>query len=77
MKLADILLLGLTLAFLIIGVDQTIVLGFSEGYWAFMLSLVLFFVYNFRKNKKMAAKDDTPAASPRSSKRDSKKPSKR
>jgi hypothetical protein len=54
MKLADILLLGLTLAFLIIGVDQTIVLGFSHAYWAFMVALVTFFLFTLRKSRKPA-----------------------
>ncbi|HYF70884.1 MAG TPA: hypothetical protein VD884_22270 [Ohtaekwangia sp.] len=51
MKLSDILLLGLALAFIIIGIDQTIVLGFNHAYWAFMAALTLFFVFNFKKNK--------------------------
>ena len=52
MKLADILLLGLTLAFLIIGIDQTIVLGFSQAYWAFMIALLTFFMFTLRKSRK-------------------------
>ena len=51
MKLSDILLLGLALAFIIIGIDQTIVLGFKHAYWAFMAALTLFFVFNMKKNK--------------------------
>ncbi len=54
MKLADILLLGLTLAFLIIGVDQTLVLGFSQAYWAFMMAFVTFFAFTLRKARKPA-----------------------
>ena len=52
MKLADILLLGLSIAFLIIGIDQTIVLGFSHAYWAFMIALIAFFLFTFRKSRK-------------------------
>jgi hypothetical protein len=55
MKLADILLLGLTLAFLIIGIDQSIVLGFSHAYWAFMLALITFFWFTLRKSRKPSA----------------------
>lgn len=51
MKLVDIILLSLAVVFLIIGIDQTIVLGFSKAYWAIMLALIFFFVYNLRKRK--------------------------
>lgn len=51
-KLPDILILSLAIAFLIIGVDQIIKLGFESGYWAIMLALVFFFVLNLRKRKK-------------------------
>jgi len=52
MKLTDILLLGLSAAFLIIGADQTIAYGFKQSYWAFMLALVPFFIYTFRRSRK-------------------------
>lgn len=52
MKLSHIILLALAVVFLIIGVDQIIILGFANGYWAIMLSLILFFVYNLRRRKK-------------------------
>jgi hypothetical protein len=52
MKLPDIILLSLSVVFLIVAIDQIIVLGFSHGYWAIMLSLILFFVYNLRKRKR-------------------------
>ena len=51
MKLTDVLVLSLAVAFLIIGIHQTMVVGFGKAYWAIMLSLVLYFVFNFRKNK--------------------------
>lgn len=51
MKLLDILLLGLSAAFIIIGIDQLIVLGFSQAYWAFMVALVPFFIYGLRRSK--------------------------
>ena len=51
MKIVDIIILSLSVVFLIIGIDQIIVLGFSHGYWAIMIALVLFFVYNLRKRK--------------------------
>jgi hypothetical protein len=52
MKLAEIIILSLAVVFLIIGIDQTIVLGFGSGYWAIMFSLILFFVFNLRRQKK-------------------------
>jgi len=52
MKLTDILILGLSIVFLIIGIDQIMVFGFSHGYWAIMLTLVLFFIYSLRKSKR-------------------------
>jgi hypothetical protein len=52
MKVPDIILLSLSVVFLIIGIDQIIVLGFSHGYWAIMISLIFFFVYNLRRRKR-------------------------
>jgi hypothetical protein len=51
MKLSDIIILSLAVVFLVIGIDQIITIGFTNAYWAIMLSLVLFFVYNLRKRK--------------------------
>ena len=58
MKLIDVLLLGVAFLFLIIGVDQAIVLGFSHAYWAFMLALISFFGFNYRKGRRAASKPD-------------------
>jgi hypothetical protein len=70
MKLPDVLLLGLTVMFLIIGLDQTIVLGFARGYWAFMLALVPFFVFNYRKSRKNSATSSTsPQKTPKNRKK--------
>ncbi|HEY3401935.1 MAG TPA: hypothetical protein VGK59_01030 [Ohtaekwangia sp.] len=52
MKLADILILSLAVVFLIIGIHQTMVLGFEQAYWALMLTLILFFMLTLRRNKK-------------------------
>lgn len=51
MKLIDVLVLSLAVAFLIIGIHQTMTLGFGKAYWAIMVSLILYFVYNLRKKK--------------------------
>jgi hypothetical protein len=51
-KLSDIIILSLAVVFLIIGIDQIIVIDFGSGYWAIMLSLILFFLFNLRRQKK-------------------------
>jgi len=50
-KLPDILLLSLTVAFLIIGIHQIMTVGFAEAYWVVMLSLICFFSFLLRKKK--------------------------
>ena len=51
MKLIDIILLSLAVAFLIIGIHQTMTLSLGKAYWALMLTMILFFVINLRKKK--------------------------
>lgn len=51
MKLPDVILLSLSFAFIIIGVHQTINVGFGNAYWAIMLALVFFFIFNLRRRK--------------------------
>jgi hypothetical protein len=51
MKLVDVLLLFGSIAFLIIGVDQIMKVGFTNAYWAIMVALILFFVFNLRRRK--------------------------
>lgn len=51
MKLADVVLLSLAAAFLIIGIHQLIVRGIGNAYGLFMLSSVLFLLYSYRKKK--------------------------
>ena len=75
MKLLDILLLGLSAAFIIIGIDQLIVLGFMHAYWAFMVALVPFFLYGLRRsrnresNKEPDSKPATKAQTQKAKKR--------
>ena len=52
MKLPNIIVLSLAVAFIIIGVHQTMVLGFGKAYWALMLALVFFFLLNLLKKRK-------------------------
>jgi len=51
MKLTDVLILSFAVGFLIIGIHQVMTLGLGKAYWAIMLSLVLYFVFNLRKKK--------------------------
>jgi hypothetical protein len=51
MKLLDVALLSLAAGFVIIGIYEVMTLGIGHAYWAIMLSLILFFVYNYRKRK--------------------------
>ncbi len=51
MKLLDVILISLAIAFSIIGIHQVMSIGFGNGYWALMLALVFFFIYNLRKRK--------------------------
>jgi hypothetical protein len=51
MKLADVIILSLAVAFIIIGIHQVMTIGFGKAYWAIMLALILFFIFNLRKNK--------------------------
>lgn len=51
MKLLDVILISLAVAFLIIGIHQTMTVGFLHAYWVIMLALLLFFIFNLRKRK--------------------------
>jgi hypothetical protein len=51
MKLSDVILLSLAVAFIIIGIHQVMTVGFGNGYWAIMIALVFFFLYNLRRRK--------------------------
>ncbi|HTE34805.1 MAG TPA: hypothetical protein VK666_30720 [Chryseolinea sp.] len=52
MKLVDVLVLSLAVAFLIIGIHQTMTAGIGNAYWAIMLSVALYFVFILRKKKR-------------------------
>jgi type IV secretory pathway TrbD component len=51
MKLADVILISLAAAFLIMGIHQIITVSFGKAYWLVMLSTMLFFVYLYRKKR--------------------------
>ncbi|MFM8914565.1 MAG: hypothetical protein ACKOE6_16855 [Flammeovirgaceae bacterium] len=51
MKLLDVVLLSLAAGFVIIGIYEVMTLGIGHAYWSIMLSMILFFAYNYRKRK--------------------------
>jgi len=51
MKLSNVLLLSLAVAFTIIGIAEMMTRGIQNGYWAVMLSVVFFFLYLYRKKR--------------------------
>jgi hypothetical protein len=51
MKLLEVIYLSLAVAFIIIGIHQIMTLGFASGYWAIMVALIFFFLYNLRRRK--------------------------
>ena len=52
MKLFDIILLSLAVVFVIISINEIMNRGFLQSYWLIMITMVLFFYYNYRKSKK-------------------------
>lgn len=51
-NLVDIIVLSLSVVFLIIGIHQTITVGFGQAYWLFMLSIAALLYQQIRKVKK-------------------------
>ncbi len=49
MKLLDVILLSGSVAFFIMGLHQIMNFGFANGYWAVMVSTVLFFMLIYRR----------------------------
>lgn len=49
MKLIDAILLSASVAFFIMGLHQIMTYGFANGYWAVMISTVLFFTLVYRR----------------------------
>lgn len=58
MKLIDAILLSASVAFFIMGLHQIMTYGFANGYWAVMISTVLFFWLIYRK---VTGKQSNPA----------------
>ena len=69
MKLFDIILFVLVFCTFIIGVDQAIVYGIAESYWIFMFSLVLLFLYGYRKGQRKAKEKEALKTSKKTKKK--------
>ena len=65
MKLIDAILLSLSVGFFIIGLHQIMHLGFQNGYWAVMLSTVLFFALIYRKTSSQKTINDPKTMKPK------------
>lgn len=64
MKKGQIIVLSVAGAFMIIGIHQTITLGFEVAYWLFMVSLSLYFL-----SRLMSQKESEKPKKPKKSKR--------
>jgi len=51
MKLVDVIILSLAVVFIIVGIHQIMTIGFGKAYWAIMLALIFFFIFNLRKKR--------------------------
>ena len=51
MKLLDALILSLSLAFIIVGIHQTLVNGIGSSYAIFMFAVALLFWFQLRRNQ--------------------------
>ena len=50
-NLTKIIQLSVIFVGLIIGIHQSITVGFQESYWIFMITFVLYLVYAYQKGK--------------------------
>lgn len=68
MKLVDAILLSCSVAFFIMGLHQIMTYGFANGYWAVMISTVLFFLLVYRRVTKKR-EEEAPKESSKKTKR--------
>jgi hypothetical protein len=48
----NFIIIGLSFAFFVIGIHQSITVGFEYSYWIFMLSISLLLLHRYLKQKK-------------------------
>jgi hypothetical protein len=51
MKFWDIIILSLAAFFVIIAIYETMAVGIGQAYWLVMMSIMLFFLYTYRKKR--------------------------
>ena len=61
MKLADVLILSLALAFSIIGIHQSMTVGIGGSYFIFMFAAGLLFWFQLRRNKRLEEEKEQSA----------------
>ncbi len=57
MKLPDIIILSLAVAFLIMGIHQVMTVGFQQNYYIFMLAIGMLMWFQLRRIKAKENKD--------------------
>ncbi len=73
MKLPDIILFVLIFCTFIIGIDQVIIVGIGKSYWIFMCSLILLFLYGYRKGQRQTDKKEILKGFPKNEKKKKRK----
>jgi len=59
--LFEVVIFALSIVLLIVGVHQTITVGFAKAYWIFMLMFCFLLLYTYKKGKRlMAEKEENP-----------------
>ncbi len=53
----NFIIVGLAFAFFVIGIHQSLTIGFEYSYWIFMLSISLLLLHRYLKQKKQQKPD--------------------
>lgn len=61
MKLKDTIIFSIAIAFLIIGLHQSMTVGFEYSYWLFMVTIGLLLWYKVRKDRNRGQSKDEKA----------------
>ncbi|MFL0683749.1 hypothetical protein CLV31_10277 [Algoriphagus aquaeductus] len=69
MKLTEVLILSLSLAFIVIGIHQTLTQGIGASYAIFMFAVGLLFWFQLRRSQPQAPEKEVPQKSIKSKKK--------
>jgi len=62
----EVILFSLSIVLLIVGVHQTMTLGFAKAYWLFMLMFTFLLLYTYLKGQRsIKAKEKAPKKKPK------------